>query len=63
LIVQGNFLFREAVYDALRSLFPFLAVTKAKSVEETLAAIDTMCPDAIFLDIGLPDGNGFERTH
>lgn len=62
LVVQGNFLFREAVHDALRSHFLFPVVAKAKGVEETLLTIDTMRPDPIFLDIGLPDGNGFERT-
>ena len=54
LIVEDNFLFLEAVHDALRSHFLFPVVAKAKGVEETLAAVDTMRPDMIFLDIGLP---------
>lgn len=62
LIVEDNFLFREALYDSLRAHFPFALVAKADGVQEALAAIDRLRPEVIFLDIHLPDGNGLELT-
>ncbi|MBI4291566.1 MAG: response regulator transcription factor [Betaproteobacteria bacterium] len=62
LIVEDNFLFREALYDSLRAHFPFALLAKANGVQEALAAIEELRPGVIFLDVHLPDGNGLELT-
>ena len=62
LIVEDNDLLREVLHDTLRSHFQFPVLAEASSVAKALATIDSVRPDVIFLDIGLPDGNGLELT-
>lgn len=56
LIVEDHMLFTKDVKHAL----PEHAVFFARSVEEAKALYAKHLPDVIFLDIDLPDGNGFE---
>lgn len=60
LIVENNLLFSQALRDALQAHFPTAELAQAESVQAALAALESMRPDLIFLDIGLPDGNGLE---
>ena len=62
LIVEDNDLLREVLHDTLHSHFLFPAMATAASVAQARATIDAVHPDVIFLDIGLPDGNGLELT-
>ena len=60
LVVEDHELLRAKLADAMRSRFLLFAVAEAKCVVEPLAMLVAVCPDAAFLDINLPDGNGFE---
>lgn len=56
LIVEDHMLFTKDVKHAL----PEHAVFFARSLEEAKLLYDKHLPDVVFLDIDLPDGNGFE---
>lgn len=62
LIIEDNRVFREFLKGALQSRFPFLTLATAAGAQDALAQINTVRPDVIFMDVRLPDGNGFELT-
>jgi DNA-binding response OmpR family regulator len=56
LIVDDDNTIRSTLADALR-LWGYLTI-EARTIAETLAALDREQPDAILLDVKLPDGSG-----
>lgn len=62
LIVDDEFNARELLEKLLSRYFPdkFLVVAKCESVDESICAIDQFQPHLVFLDIQMPDKNGFQ---
>ena len=60
LIVEDNGLFRQVLGDALRHRFPGLRVLEATDLDQGGVKLCEGRPDLVFLDIGLPDGNGLD---
>lgn len=61
IIVEDEFLNRRLIKTLIGKVSPsFNVVGEAKNVEEGLILINTLKPDVVFLDIKMPDGNGFD---
>jgi CheY-like chemotaxis protein len=60
LVVDDNATFRDLASRILTSWGHDVA--EAGSVAEALARADELRPDAVLVDIGLPDGDGFSLT-
>jgi CheY-like chemotaxis protein len=61
LVVDDDAAFRDVAARVLRS-WGHDVVGEAGSVEEAVARSGELHPDTVVVDIGLPDGNGFELT-
>src|SRR4051794_35049914 len=59
LIIDDHAPFRAAVRELLERR-GFTVVDEADGAKAGLEAVETREPDAVVLDIGLPDGNGFD---
>jgi DNA-binding NarL/FixJ family response regulator len=57
LIVDDDLAFRTSIRQALTEL-GYEVVGEATTVARARTAISTLAPDALLLDINLPDGNG-----
>jgi len=62
LIVEDNLSFSEMLRSALQAQFPCLRLAQAAGVREALCSIESLQPDLIISDLGLPDGSGLELT-
>lgn len=62
LIIDDNAPFRHSLRKALRGFFPFAIVEEASQGEEGLKKIGNCLPQLVFVDIHLPDINGFKLT-
>jgi len=62
LIVDDNAFFLQFLKETLHSRFPSIDILEAANGEEALQKIKTLPPDAIFMDLRLPGGNGLELT-
>ena len=62
IIVDDEFNAREFLEKLLHRSFPnrFLVLTKCESVDEAVIAIEKFNPELIFLDVQMPEKNGFE---
>lgn len=62
IIVDDEYNAREFLEKLLLRSFPekFLIVSKSESVDEAINEIDKYQPDLVFLDIQMPNKNGFE---
>ncbi len=56
LVIEDNDMFRKLAVDMLAEYNSFAA----SNVKDGLAKFKTHSPDIVFLDIGLPDGNGHD---
>lgn len=63
LLIEDHRLVREAVRDALCKEPDFTVVGEVGSGHEALESVQTLKPDVIILDIGLPDVSGIELTN
>ena len=59
LIVEDDRLLRDSLVADVRASNADWQVMSADSVAAALALLESNAPDAVFLDLGLPDGNGF----
>jgi two-component system response regulator DevR len=59
-IVEDALQTRKELVDLLAGVKGFEIVGQAGSVREALAGIDASLPEAVILDISLPDGSGVE---
>jgi CheY-like chemotaxis protein len=62
LIVEDNAMFREVFKETLQERFPSIEIREAIDGEEAFRKIESVLPDLIFMDIGLPGENGIELT-
>jgi two-component system NarL family response regulator len=63
LLVEDHRLVREAVRDALSREADFEIIGEVGSSQDAIRSAQTLNPDVIVLDIGLPDFSGVELTH
>src|SRR4051812_15691507 len=61
LVVDDDATFRQLAIRLLAGL-GYRVVGEAGSVAEALVRADELRPDAVLVDIGLPDGDGFSLT-
>ncbi len=62
LIVEDSTLFRQLFKETLHDRFPSVEIYEAADGEEALKKIESLRPNLIFMDIGLPGENGLELT-
>jgi DNA-binding NarL/FixJ family response regulator len=62
LIVEDHAVFRQSLNLVLSSRFPALCIAEADCGKTALARIEDFEPDLVFMDINLPDDNGFSLT-
>src|SRR5215213_11596701 len=60
LVVDDHPLFRQGLRDVLRSETDIDVVGEAANGEEAIAMTQSLAPDAVILDINLPDQNGLQ---
>jgi CheY-like chemotaxis protein len=62
LIVEDSTLFRQLLKKTLHGRFSSIEIYEAADGEEALQKIESLRPNLIFMDIGLPGENGLEVT-
>jgi len=62
LIVEDHEIFRQSLNLILRSRFPLMSLAEAGTGKIALEQIEDFGPDLVFMDINLPDDNGFTLT-
>ena len=62
LIVEDNYLFRQALRDVLTSQFPYMHIEEADGGCEALEKVDAFLPELVFMDIRLPGQSGLNLT-
>jgi len=62
LIVEDNKTFRQILKSYLIIKYPNFRIFEAENASKTMEIIETNPPDLVFMDIRLPDGNGFQLT-
>lgn len=62
LIVEDNALFLQFLKETLLSRFPSMDILEAANGDEVIQKIETLPPNAIFMDLRLPGENGLELT-
>jgi DNA-binding NarL/FixJ family response regulator len=62
LIVEDHAVFRQSLNLVLSSHFPSLSIAEADSGKAALERVRDFEPDLVFMDINLPDDNGFSLT-
>ena len=60
LLIDSNTFFRKALRDILSFKFPFLIIEEAESGEEARREITRFRPQLVFMDIQLPQEDGFK---
>ena len=63
LLVEDERLLGTLVQEVILHLFPSAECHLAHTIEESLAYLDKNSPTVILLDLGLPDGDGWEFAH
>jgi two-component system NarL family response regulator len=61
-VVDDHILFREGLIAIVRSVPDVEVVGQAGSVNEAIELIQTIKPDIVLMDFGLPDGTGADAT-
>lgn len=62
LIVEDHAVFRQSLQHILSARFPSLSLAEAASGKTALEQVRDFEPDLVFMDINLPDDNGFALT-
>lgn len=60
LVVEDSPVFRQMLRSILCEWFPGSKLCEAEGVEEGYARFREQSPDVVFVDIGLPNGNGLD---
>lgn len=59
LIVEDHTVFRQSLKLVLSSRFPLLSLAEADTGKAALKQVNDFGPNLVFMDINLPDDNGF----
>ena len=62
LVVEDVQVYREMIKTEILRRFPSLRVEEASTGQIALEKINDLCPQVVFMDIGLPDENGLRLT-
>ncbi|MBN1931353.1 MAG: response regulator transcription factor [Desulfobacterales bacterium] len=62
LIVDDNTIFRKMLKRILLSRFPSMHIREAQDANSAFKKTEKQVPDLIFIDLRLPDENGFQLT-
>jgi DNA-binding NarL/FixJ family response regulator len=62
LIVENNQIYRDVMKAEILGRCPSVRVEEALTGEVALKKIKALCPQVVFMDIGLPDENGLRLT-
>jgi len=62
LIVDDSTTFRKLLKETLHDQFPSIEIYEAADGEEALQKVESLRPNLIFMDFGLPGENGLELT-
>jgi two-component system response regulator YesN len=62
LIVEDNASFRQVLKDNIHLGIPSVVIEEAADGNEALQKVDTLHPDLIFMNIGLPGESGLQVT-
>jgi CheY-like chemotaxis protein len=62
LLVEDNAFFLQFLKETLHARLPSIDILEAKNGEEALQRMETLSPDAIFMDLRLPGASGLEVT-
>jgi len=62
MLVEDHAGFRKTFKIILQSRFPLMDIVEAVDGVEALRKVESLHPDLIFMDIGLPGENGLELT-
>jgi DNA-binding NarL/FixJ family response regulator len=62
LLVEDNAFFREFLKETMHFRLPSVDILEAANGEEAIKKIETLSPDAVFMDLRLPGENGLELT-
>ena len=62
LVVDDHVLFRQGLTRLLDPQPDFKVISEAATVQETIALTRVLHPDAVLMDISLPDGTGLDAT-
>jgi len=62
LIVEDHADFRQSLNLVLRSRFPSLSIAEADTGKAAMERVEDFEPNLVFMDINLPDDNGFNLT-
>ncbi len=62
LVVDDVQVYREIIKTEILRRFPSLRVEEAPTGQVALEKINDLCPQVVFMDIGLPDENGLRLT-
>ena len=60
IIVDDHSLFRSGLAHLFNSQPDFEVIGEAESIKDALALVETLQPDLVLMDIGLPDGSGLD---
>jgi DNA-binding NarL/FixJ family response regulator len=63
LLVEDNLFFRQSFKKVLNDRFPTMEIMEAANKKEALDRYRKSLPNLVFIDINLPDGNGFEISN
>jgi DNA-binding NarL/FixJ family response regulator len=62
LIVEDHAVFRQSLNLILSSRFPSMCIAEADTGKSALEQVQSFEPNLVFMDINLPDDNGFNLT-
>jgi DNA-binding NarL/FixJ family response regulator len=62
LVVDDVQVYRQIIKTEILRRFPSLRVEEAATGQVALEKINDLCPQVVFMDIGLPDENGLRLT-
>ncbi|MCU0578402.1 MAG: response regulator transcription factor [Desulfobacterota bacterium] len=63
LLVEDNLFFRQSFKKVMNDRFPTMEIMEAANKKEALDRYRKSLPNLVFIDINLPDGNGFEISN
>lgn len=63
LIIEDSDLLRKQIKDMIHKEKPYLKIFEVSTLKETIEFLTFQKPDAVIIDLALPDGNGLELLY